>query len=97
MPLRVCATDAPSIRYALRGRMRRVRRASLRPYGHARRKRRMLLDEERAARASLHAPERRPSDGDRRSMPRGAARHLQHPRLQTTKNSVFLLLFFESE
>ena len=33
MPLRFCATDAPSIRYALRGRMRRVRRASLRPCG----------------------------------------------------------------
>ena len=41
---------------------------------HARRKRPMLLDEERAARASLHAPERRPPTATAvpcRAVPRG--------------------------
>ena len=53
-----------------------------------------------AAHASRHAPERRPPTATSvpcRAVPRGPLRHMQHPRLQTTKNSVFLLLFFESE
>ncbi len=116
MPVRVGATDAPSILYDTRRRMRRVRRASLRPYG-MRVARGPFFGRRACGTREPSCPRTATSDGDLRSMPRSAARyarvmppngdlrrrlpfhaarharHLQHARLQTTKNSVFCYYF----